>query len=187
VAAGRPAGGVVRPPCYFLLLERICLMTRLMRSLSRYFFLRPTSNAGSSFPRSNTLNLSFSCGGLTDVKFDGQGRLFWSDEALSLGSASGIYVDQVDPVAGAVLASNRATTGSGDDKSIMAIDTSPGSPFFNNIYLVWARFSVNTDGGLTWATPFQVNDDPHFFDPGVGGAIGFGGPPLTTYSLLYFC
>jgi hypothetical protein len=76
--------------------------------------LRLSGDAGGSFPRSGAFSPSFSFGGITGVQFDGQGRLFWSNEA-SLGSSSGVYVDQVDPNTGAVLAANRATTDSSDD------------------------------------------------------------------------
>src|SRR5262249_14650137 len=49
---------------------------------------------------------------------------------------------------------------------------------------VFARYS--TDGGVTWSSAFQVNDDTNHFDPDAGAASRFSGPPKTTRIGEYF-
>jgi hypothetical protein len=49
---------------------------------------------------------------------------------------------------------------------------------------VFATYS--TDGGLTWATPFQVNAAGNPFDPDPGALDRFIGPPATTRIGEYF-
>ncbi|MEX0677825.1 MAG: sialidase family protein, partial [Pirellulales bacterium] len=49
---------------------------------------------------------------------------------------------------------------------------------------VFATYS--TDGGLTWAAPFQVNDVTNPFDPDIGAVNRFNGPPPTTRIGEYF-
>lgn len=52
------------------------------------------------------------------------------------------------------------STGSGDDKELMAIDNTPTSPFYGRIYVGWTDFNRSSDrniaissdnGGLTWS------------------------------------
>jgi hypothetical protein len=53
-----------------------------------------------------------------------------------------------------------------DDKPAIAVDTSPGSPHRNRVYVAWTRVARNTssnivlsssdDGGLTWSAPVNV-------------------------------
>jgi hypothetical protein len=129
--------------------------------------IKLTSDAGNSFPGARNFSPFFNSGGLTDVKFDGQGRLFWSNGvSASGGQQPGIYVDQVDQSPGGLVRPNRATTTNFDEKAFMAIDTNPGSPFFDNIYLTWTRnmgtsiaifFSRSTDAAVTWSAPVQIS------------------------------
>jgi hypothetical protein len=46
--------------------------------------------------------------------------------------------------------------------------------------------SYSRDGGLTWATPFMVNDSANPFNPDIGAANRFAGPPPTTRIGEYF-
>jgi hypothetical protein len=129
--------------------------------------VRLTTNAGATFspavffkpPSGSTL------GDDADLQFDGQGRLFWSNRVGA--SPSGVAVNQIDPATGATITSSLVTRGSNDDKPFMVIDTNPGSPFFNNLYVVWTRigggtsqifFSRSTDQAATWSRPLQLSD-----------------------------
>ena len=49
---------------------------------------------------------------------------------------------------------------------------------------VFATYS--TDGGVTWAAPFQVNDVANPFNPDIGAVNRFAGPPPTTRIGEYF-
>jgi hypothetical protein len=129
-------------------------------AVSSHNGIRVSGNAGSSFTSATGFVPFVSSGGDTDVKFDSQGRLFWSNL-----TPTGIFVDQTSPVTGANITSNRVTSTGNDDKDFMAIDTNPASPFFNNIYIVWTRFvginpvffSRSTNQGASWSTPLQVS------------------------------
>jgi hypothetical protein len=46
--------------------------------------------------------------------------------------------------------------------------------------------SYSTDGGLTFAPPFQINDPSNPFDPDQGAVNYFNGPPTTTRIGEYF-
>ena len=130
--------------------------------------VRLTTNAGATFIRPVFFKPppGATLGDDTDLQFDGQGRLFWSNRVGA--SGSGISVSQIDPATGANVTSTLVSRGSNDDKPFMAIDTNPGSPFFNNIYVVWTRiggptqsqifFSRSTDQAVTWSTPLQLSD-----------------------------
>jgi hypothetical protein len=131
--------------------------------------VRLTTNAGATFspPAFFKPPQGATRGDDSDLQFDGQGRLFWSNRVGA--SGSGIAVSQIDPATGADIRSTLVTRGSNDDKPFMAIDTNPSSPFFNNIYIVWTRigggtsqifFSRSTDQAVTWSTPRQLSDAP---------------------------
>ncbi len=59
-----------------------------------------------------------------------------------------------------------------EDKPYLTVDTSPGSPFLNSVYVTWTRFhfdalgnylespiffSASRDGGQTWSTPREIS------------------------------
>src|ERR1041385_4323284 len=61
-----------------------------------------------------------------------------------------------------------------DDKEYIVCDYAPSSPYCNNLYISWTRFTINsnfvgnfftrsTDGGATWSPSLQFNE------PGNGG------------------
>lgn len=129
--------------------------------------VRITTDAGAAFSRAVAFKppSGFSSFGDTDLKFDGQGRLFWSN----LGNQGrGLFVSQIDPSTGANLKSTVVSNGPEDDKPFIAIDVHPESPFFNNIYIVWTHvggptlnevfFSRSTDQAATWSPPLQLSD-----------------------------
>src|SRR5262249_26476486 len=106
--------------------------------------------------------------GDTDLKFDGQGRLFWSNLAGS-GGNRGLSMSQINPTTGANITSTRISNTT-DDKAFLAIDTNPDSPFLNTIYVVWDRYrtldmsdmpevvlSRSTNQAVTWSTPLQLS------------------------------
>ena len=54
-------------------------------------------------------------------------------------------------------------------------NSNPGGNFLLDIFATYS-----TDGGLTWATPFQVSDVANAFDPDIGASNRTAGPPPTT-------
>src|SRR5712692_161739 len=59
-----------------------------------------------------------------------------------------------------------------EDKPYLVVDTNPGSPFLNSVYIVWTRFHFNSadsylespiffsasrDGGRTWLSPMEIS------------------------------
>jgi hypothetical protein len=133
--------------------------------------LRIGTNAGATFGSQIPFPLprgSIFSNGDTDLKFDAEGRLFWSN----LPFPSGVAVSQIDPTTGATITSTRLSNGPNDDKEFMAIDTSPDSPFLNNIYVVWTEFSSNsgmvlisrsTNQAVTWSSPLVLSKSAEGF------------------------
>jgi PKD repeat protein len=78
------------------------------------------------------------------------------------GSGHGLFLtwsdDDGDTWRDAVSVTHNETPGSLDDKEWLAIDNSPASPHYHNMYIAWSDpyglgilFSRSTDGGLTWS------------------------------------
>ena len=65
-------------------------------------------------------------------------------------------------------------------------DNRNGATNANNRWLLDVFATYSTDGGQTWATPFQVNDPANPFDPDRGAINRFAGPPPTTRIGEYF-
>lgn len=114
------------------------------------------------------------------VTFDSQGRLFWTyllrvDQDGNPATGNGgredltVVVQQVNPTTGALIGNAVDITpgpaSNSDDKPWIAADATPGSPFRDNIYIVWSRltsgsqvmFSRSTNGGTTWSAPTQIS------------------------------
>src|SRR5262249_788709 len=53
-------------------------------------------------------------------------------------------------------------------------------------YLINVDATYSTDGGQTWATPFQVNNANDPFDPDAGAVNRYAGPAATTRIGEYF-
>jgi hypothetical protein len=107
-------------------------------------------------------------GGDTDLQFDGEGRLFWSNAAATTVESTVINVSQINPMTGDTIRSTRVSNGPSDDKPFMAIDTNPTSPYFNTIYVVWTGdnadeslgtvyISRSTDQAVSWSTPLALS------------------------------
>jgi hypothetical protein len=94
----------------------------------------------------------------------------------------------------------RSTISSGPSNSFQLFPTA-SIDRFGNIVVAWydnrrgltngaGRFlldvmaTYSTDGGLTWATEFRINDNA--FDPDPGASVRFPGPPPTTRIGEYF-
>lgn len=84
----------------------------------------------------------------------------------------------------AVIASQ---TGS-EDKEYIASDLTPGSPYYNNLYMSWTSFSSNivnlltksTDGGISWTAGIEINDVNNV-GQGSDLAIGLNGDVYVTW------
>jgi hypothetical protein len=110
--------------------------------------------------------------GDTDTAFNADGRLFWANLA-GIGTG-GVSINERNPTSGALVAgSNVNVANTNDDKEFIAADTSPTSPFKNNLYLAWmafafnptqVRFSRSTDNGLTWSSPIILSANNEGFD-----------------------
>jgi hypothetical protein len=107
----------------------------------------------------------------SSLAFDSQGRLFWNylicadfDNDGNLDDVS-VVVMQVNPLTGATGAAIDLTPGNNpnDDKSWIAADADPGSPFVDNLYVVWTRLgtgvqfvrSINSNGA--WTAPQTIS------------------------------
>ena len=113
-------------------------------------------------------------GGDIDLVYDSQGRLFFANLA-GIGSL-GVSVNEVNPTTGATISVANVRS-NGDDKEFITADQNPGSPFQDNLYMVWTGnfgisttevyFSRSTDQGATWSTALQLSNN---------GAEGFPWP-----------
>ena len=153
--------------------------------------VRVSTNAGATFGSQVLFRPpagSNAVGGDTELQFDGDGRLFWSNLAGS--RALGVSVSQIDPTTGASITSTRVSNGPNDDKPLMAIDTNPGSPFFNTIYIVWTEFSSSsgsvlfsrsTNHAVTWSRPLVLSKSTEGFVWPADVAIAPNGDIYVAY------
>ena len=85
-------------------------------------------------------------------------------------------VQQLNPTTGAFIGNAVEVTGGtidSDDKTWISADATPGSPFADNLYVIWTRltsgsqvmFVRSTDGGLNWSAPTQVDGGEGFVWP----------------------
>lgn len=95
---------------------------------------------------------------------------------------------------GTSVAPHLDTTWHLDDKEYMICDLAPGSPFRNNIYIVWSgyegpAFVKSTNSGLTWSERKMFNNEAGaFFDLATGPngevyIIGSSRPPNQPYGM----
>ncbi|NET50505.1 MAG: hypothetical protein F6K09_17785 [Merismopedia sp. SIO2A8] len=139
-------------------------------AVSSHNGVRLSTNAGGSF--SNVFNFTNPPGtdtfnGDTDLIFDSQGRLFWSNLAGT--GTMGVSVNEIDPVTGANISTTNVRS-NGDDKEFISADQTPGSPFQDSLYMVWTSnfdtsdlnevyFSFSRDQGVNWSAPMQLSDN----------------------------
>lgn len=116
------------------------------------------------------------------VAFDSQGRLFWSYLAKYDTGGFDIFACELDPDNGAIFGgpfqiTTTGQTGSYNDKSWLAADSNPTSPFVDRLYLGWSRAgrilaSYSSDHGRTWSTPLVVTAASDY-----GFGVHFAIPP----------
>lgn len=88
--------------------------------------------------------------------------------------------------------------GSSEDKEMITTDLTPGSPFYNRMYISWSRLSLSadikvirsTDMGGTWSSPVNVssNGTGQGSDPAVGanGEVYVVWVNANTWGTQYF-
>lgn len=77
------------------------------------------------------------------------------------------------------------------ERSVLASDVSPSSPFYGRTYSIWIRFnppyalyfSFSDDGGVTWSQPRQINN-PTQRCSGGDIAIGRNGEIYVTWAVV---
>ncbi len=148
-----------------------------------------STDGGRTFPTSVTVTPPApygSGGGDPTLSFDNDGNLFFGYLARNPAPATpnvdlALFAAQIDVTTGTVVQNSTValeTATVQHDKEWIAADAWEGSPYRNNVYLVWSRlgggsailFSRSTDGGATWSTPIQLN----------GGGQGFVWPSEVT-------
>jgi hypothetical protein len=159
----------------------------------------PTTVAAPTNPPVYGTIATWSGCGDASVAFDSQGRLFFS--YLLCGNDNAVppnrvdisgFVQQINPTTGALIGNPVEVTGAGalnsDDKTWIAADSNPSSPFRDNLYVVWTRlgspshvmFTRSTDGGLNWSAPSQLDNSEGFVWPS-HVAVAPNGDVYATY------
>jgi hypothetical protein len=124
-----------------------------------------------------------------------------SDPAVGIDSAGNFYIAVICIGGTGALAIYKSTDGGvtfpnaylianngSEDKEYIGTDLTPGSPFYNNIYISWTRFSgetgikltKSTNAGVNWTDAVPVSDE--FF--GVQGsdvAVGLDGEVYVSW------
>jgi hypothetical protein len=154
--------------------------------------MRVSTDGGVTFQTAVGAQVPAGFGGCGDpsVAYDSQGRLFWTYLGCGAGSSIDVFMVQCSPTTGAILAGYPvnmtasagvnlpASAGNAHDKEWIAIDDTPGSPFQDNIYIVWVdltgastiRVATSTDQGATWSLAAALS----------GAGEGFVWPPHIT-------
>jgi hypothetical protein len=110
------------------------------------------------------------------LAFDSQGRLFWTYLGGPNNTRFDVFISQVNPLTGAVLAGYpvNVTAGAGfpgssannNDKEWLAADRFVGSPFRDRLYVVWTNFTpagtvvhttFSTDQGQNWSQALTLS------------------------------
>jgi uncharacterized repeat protein (TIGR01451 family) len=110
--------------------------------------------------------------GDTGMTFDSQGRLFWATLFSPGGGARPLQIMEVNPLTGAtiqnpidIITATGDPATSSDDKEYIVADEYPGSPYTDNIYMVFTRLVGNwtafttfsTDQGATWSPLLAIS------------------------------
>jgi hypothetical protein len=156
--------------------------------------IRISTNYGQTFPiiRNTTIT---PCNGDPSMAFDAQGRLFATHlSRQGMGNELTVFAGQVadttttgtqtyTPIAVSV------ADGNDDDKQWIAADANPSSPYVNNLYLVWTRFSGtrrimfsrSTNQAATWSAPQVISADGEGFVWPSHDAVGPNGDVYVAY------
>ncbi len=141
-------------------------------AVSSHTGVRLTTDGGSNFSATSLFANpagTDTFNGDTDLIFDSQGRLFWSN--LAGVGGMGISVNETNPVTGANI-SNTLVSNAADDKEFITADQNPNSPFRDNLYMAWTSFgtggdvlfSRSLDQGVTWSAPLNMTGGAAAFD-----------------------
>ena len=167
------------------------------------FELRVSIDGGLTFSAATPAPVpaGFGQAGDPSVAFDSQGRLFWT----YLGSAGAndldVFISQVNPLTGAVLAGYpvNVTAGAGfpgtspnnnNDKEWLAADRFIGSPFQDRLQVVWTNFTpggtqvqatFSTNQGLTWSPALTLSAAGEGFVWPTHNAVAANGDVYVSY------
>ncbi len=159
-------------------------------------------DGGKTFPCQGLIDLSaFGKWAEADpwVTFDSRGNAYYGQLAFDTvsgppASVADIFVAKSTD-GGCTWGSAAKASGSShakyDDKDSIAADANPTSPFRDNVYAAWTKFSQtfsniqivfnrSTDGGATWGKPQQLSQAT-FSEGGRTGAVVQVGPDGTVY------
>lgn len=124
-----------------------------------------------------------------------------SDPAVGVDSAGNFYIAVICIGGTGALAVYKSTDGGetfptayliansgSEDKEYIGTDLTPGSPFYNNIYISWTRFSGetgikltrSTNSGVNWSNAVPVSDEV-FGVQGSDVAVGLNGEVYVSW------
>ena len=174
-------------------------------AMASLFELRVSIDNGATFspPTPSPVPVTHSVGGDPSLAFDSQGRLFWT----YLGSRNDndnldVFISQVDPTTGAILPGYpvNVTADAGfpasvvtnnNDKEWLAADRFLGSPFADQLYVVWTRFdglggtfvhtTFSADQGLNWSSALTVSATGEGFVWPSHNAVAANGDAYVAY------
>lgn len=170
------------------------------------FSLRVSNDGGGTFQPAVGAMVPATHGlcGDPSLAFDSQGRLFWTYLGCifdDMGNITGIdiFIAQVNPATGTILAGYPvnvtaavglpANMGFFHDKEWLAADSFAGSPFVDNLYVVWTEFAnptrvvstFSTDQGMTWNAVVQHSGGGEGFVWPAHNAVGPNGDVYVAY------
>jgi len=171
--------------------------------------LRVSTDNGAMFtaPTAPALPVTHSPCGDSSLAFDSQGRLFWTYLGCVPGPLADIFIAQVNPTTGAILAGYPvnvtaspgvnlpAASGFSHDKEWLAADHFPGSasPFRDRLYIVWTQFpgggavgtnvrtTFSADQGQNWSAPLTLSAAGEGFVWPSHNAVAPNGDVYVTY------
>ena len=156
-----------------------------------------TVTATTNVPVYGTIATWGACGD-PSVTFDSQGRLFFTyllcgnDNAVPANRVDiSVFVQQINATTGATVGNPIEVSGGAlnfDDKEWIVADNNPGSPFRDNLYVIWTRldgpsqvmFTRSTNGGATWSAPTAIDAGEGFVWPS-HIAVAPNGDVYATY------
>lgn len=167
-------------------------------------------NGGKTWPCQGLIDLSafneYSFGDPSQA-FDSKGNAYYgglafpfppSTEQAATGQQADFFVAKSTD-GGCHYASAAKVSGSSpaifDDKDAITADSNPSSPFHDNVYASWTKFTTggdqiifarSTDGGATWSNPKGIS--PDYNNNHVGGRQGSAvkvGPDGTVYVVWF--